>query len=335
MSVIRSISDEEAKRQTKALYEYLASQESQSVKSPDHFRFQVLDRLHKPRDMDGYRLPWESCHERLNLRVREVSIWAAINGHYKSTLLNMIGLWCAMQTKVGFMSFEMEPDELIELMVKQAAGTRNPPPRYGNDFINWADGRIWLYDRIDSTPMDNVLGCLYHMTRNLGIKLIIVDSLMMIRGITRDAERESKFMSTLTATAKALDCHIALVHHIRKPERGDESYIPTRFDVRGAGDLVDMAQVCVVPWANKRKFELEQIGIKDSSECENVRDQRLFDMPDQLLAVRKQRRGGGFEGKIALRRPGRGQTFSDKPHALQLNIPRWEEMEVPDGEEAV
>jgi twinkle protein len=301
------------------VHEFIAQQEAQEVRSGEHYRFALLERLNGSEALTGIPLPWANTHDKVRLRDGEVSIWAGINGHMKSSLLGQVALWAAREHKVGIMSFEMPVPVTLERLCMQAAGSMSPAVRFGNDFCSWMENRLWFYDRLDSVPPERVLGCVLHMARDLGIKLIVIDCLIFVKGITRDHEKESAFMSTLSALAKALQIHVALVHHIRKPERGGDEYIPTRFDVRGAGELVDMCSLLFIVWNDKKRRRLQQLqdqGISiTSDDLEYLRDK-----PDQRLIVAKQR-NGSFEGTIALHQIGI-QFTNVKGRAMPFPIPR-------------
>jgi len=152
---------------------------------------------------------------------------------------------------------------------------------------------------------------------SLGCELVILDCLIMVKGITRDAEKENAFISTLTQLAKALGIHVALVHHIRKPERGGDEYIPTRFDLRGSSDIGDMASTVVIVWNDKKRAALER---KKHHQTLKADEEEYLKRPGQRLIVAKQR-NGAFEGTIGLSiKPDAMQFYHRRP--MFLDIPR-------------
>jgi twinkle protein len=302
--------------------EFLANQESQDVQSPDDFRFEVLDLVKNGENMTGITLPWEKTHDRVRLREGEVSVWAGINGHMKSMVLGQVAMWAARDVTVGIASFEMPVAATLRRMVSQASGSKDPAVRFANDFVTWADQRMWFYNRLDSVPAARVLGCVLHMGKEKGCKLIVVDSLMMC-GVTDDMERERKFMAQLTALAKSLKIHVALVHHVRKPAKGDDSYIPSRFDVKGNGAIVDLASTLFLCWNDKKKHEHKNT-LSVGGQLTDEQQDYYENAPDQLLIVAKQRHAE-FEGNINLWMSDCLQfTATSNRRPARFDIPRLE-----------
>lgn len=304
----------------KRVQQFLAAQESQDINTADHHRFEVLELIKNGDSLTGIKLPWCKTHDKVRLGEGEVSVWAGINGHMKSMILGQVAMWASRDTTIGIASFEMPVAVTLRRMVHQAAGTDQPDIRFANDFMTWAGERMWFYNRLDSVPAARVLACVLHMGETLGCKLVVIDSLMMC-GVTDDMEKERKFMAQLTALAKSLKIHVALVHHVRKPAKGDDSYIPTRFDVKGNGAIVDLASTLFLCWNNKKKKRMESIleqGGKLSPD-----DQDEYDnAPDQLLIVAKHRHGS-FEGSIPLWvHPSMQFTPDSRKRVMTLDIPR-------------
>lgn len=276
--------------------DFLAEQESQEIRSADHWRDALLSRLETPLEASGIKLPWPKTHPNVRLRPGEVSLWAGINGHFKSSIANQCALYSTSQAKVGIMSFEMPAEVTLERMTKQAAGRGSPPKQFANDLLDYLSTRMWIYDHLDSVDPARALACVHYMAK-IGIELVVVDCLIMVRGVTRDTERESQFMSTLIALAKAHKIHIALVHHVRKPQSGGDEYVPTRFDIRGASDIGDMASSIFILHNNKRKAEA--IRKRDVGASLSEPEEKALAKPCQLFIVAKQR-NAPFEGAIGL-----------------------------------
>lgn len=306
----------------------LAALEGQDINDLDAWdlRKRILDRAANGKELTGLTLPWSKTHDRIRLRPGEVSVWAGFNAHNKSTILSQVATWAAQQTRVGIASFEMEMEDTAVLMAQMASGTPSPSARWVNDFCSWSKDRIYLYDRLDTVPTDVVLSGVDYMGEQLGCGLIVIDSLMMC-GVADDMEKERSFMHTLTGLAKVYKCHIAVAHHMRKPQHGDESYIPNKFDLRGSGGISDLAHSVFVCWNNKAKKELE-FKVKENIPLtpeENTKWTKLSGRPDQLLLVAKQRHGN-YEGGVSLwQHDSRQFTPTSKKQPAYIDIPRLEE----------
>lgn len=281
----------------KRVQEFLAEQESQDIRRAHEFRNEVLELFDKGDSQEGICLPWTKTHSHIRLREGEVSVWAGINGHMKSMILGQVAMWAARRHTVGIASFEMPVAATLRRMAHQAAGSNQPARDFVDDFVTWAGSNMWFYNRLDTVPAARVLACVLYMGEKLGCELVVVDSLMMC-GVSDDMERERKFMAQLTALAKCLKIHVALVHHVRKPQKGDDSYIPTRFDVKGNGAIVDLASTLFICWNNKKNREyLNRIENGVGLSQEEIEEYEKY--PDQLLIVAKHR-NGAFEGNITL-----------------------------------
>lgn len=304
----------------------LAALEGQDIKDPSEWevRKRILDRHKDGKALDGFCLPWSRTHEKVRLRRGELSVWAGFNAHNKSTVLSQVATWVAQETKVGIGSFEMELEDTYNLMAKQAGGTAQPDSRWVNDFCTWSEDRIFVYDRLEAVPADQVLSGVDYMADTLKCGLVVIDSLMMCRGVVGDSEREANFISTLVGLAKYYHIHIAIAHHMRKPQHGDESYIPNKFDLKGSGGISDLAHTLFICWNNKALKELNAkvSGGIPLTQDEQSKYNRVKEKPEQLLIVAKQRHGS-FEGGVGLwQHESRQFTEDSRKRPQHINIPR-------------
>lgn len=279
----------------KDLLEFLGQQESQYVAWGSEFADDVTQHILTPAGATGARMPWAKTHENFRFRQGEVTIWAGMNGHHKSMLLGQVLQWIAEGgERVGLMSFEMPVRDTMKRMCQQAAGTLAPSESYVRRWAAWNHERICYYDKLDTTPSEKVLGTIFHMAKDLGVKHIAIDSLTKCGLPYGERGAEKDFIDALCATAKVFGIHIHLVCHVRKPSSGGEEYIPTKFDVRGAGELTDLVHNVLICWADKKKLQLKQ-----ARRPLDQRETEYLDRPDQRLIVAKQR-NGAYEGTIGL-----------------------------------
>ena len=286
-------------------------------------RQRVLERAKNGKALTGIKLPWGKTHDKVRLRAGEVSVWAGFNAHNKSTILAQVAAWAAQDVKVGVASFEMEMEDTAVLMAQLMGGTGEPSIQWVNDFCEWTKDRVYIYDRLDTVPTEVVLSGVDYMGEELGCGLIVIDSLMMC-GVADDMERERAFMHALTGLAKVYKTHIAVAHHMRKPQHGDEAYIPNKFDLRGSGGIADLAHSVFICWHNKAKKELAH-KVDNSVPMtpeELAKWEKLKDRPDQLLITAKQRHGH-YEGGVGLwQHDSRQFTASPKKNPMHIDIPR-------------
>lgn len=301
----------------KDLLTFLGQQESQDVYWGNHFKDGLINRFENGEQFTGSELPWSKTSQQIRLRPGEVTIWAGMNGHFKSMLLGQVLQWIAMKedAPVGVMSFEMPIVDTMHRMVMQAAGSKNPPTAFIDRWATWNNKRIAYYDKLDTTRSDRVLGVVFHMAKDLGCKHIMIDSLTKCGLPYGERGSEKEFIDALCSTAKVFGIHIHLVCHVRKPQAGGEEYKPTKFDVRGAGELTDLVHNVIICWADKKRKKLaaSSFALKDSEK------KYLDDNPDQRLIVAKQR-GGQYEGTIGLYLHPSLQFTSQEGRAMPFNF---------------
>lgn len=281
----------------------------------ESFSEDFLEHLESNPTQSGVCLPWSEVSDLVRLRPSEISVWAGINGHQKSTVLSQCLTYAAQHVKVGLASFEMPLVDTSKLMCQQSASSDHPPREYGERFIRWAKNRIYWYRVLGGVKPLQCLGAISAMAKR-GCKVVAIDNLQFT-GVTDDTERERLFFNQLVGLAEALKIHICVVHHVRKPERGGDEYVPTRFDVRGGGTITDQAHLLFIVWHNKlRKSALQkqeyraQLTAREIEEVENGSDLKLI--------VAKQR-SSEFEGTINLYQTA-GRSFKKSKNGQKLFI---------------
>lgn len=281
----------------KDLIEYLGNLESDSVFWGDRWKDELKDRVVNGHKFVGAKMPWSKTEDKVRFRAGEVTLWAGMNGHFKSMILGQVMQWTALQENeaVGIMSFEMPVVDTMYRMLCQAADSSDPGAAYVDQWADWNNPRIAYYDKLDTTKSDHVLGVVFYMAKELGCKHIMIDSLTKCGLPYGERGAEKDFIDALCATAKAFDIHIHLVCHVRKPHSGGEEYMPTKFDVRGAGELTDLVHNVIICWADKKRKRL----LNSNTALKPADEKYVAENTDQRLIVAKQR-NGEFEGTIGL-----------------------------------
>lgn len=296
------------------LIEIFRQSEAADVITIPQIEKEFLSRVHCSPATSGYPLPWNDTHEHVRLRTGEVSVWAGINGHKKSTVISQVALHVAQQVPVGIASFEMKLEDTAYMMCKQAGAVDDPTEAFAKDFLEWSDGRIYLYRALGGVTPLEALGAISAMA-DAGCKLVVVDNLQFC-GVTDDIEKERLFVNKLVGISEALKIHIAVVHHVRKPQSGGDEYVPTRFDVRGGGTIVDQAHLLFICWHNKAKVQIAKQ--KEKGFDVGDKGEKVLQQSDFKLIVAKQRHAP-FEGLISLWE-GKGQTFKRKDTYQNLRV---------------
>ena len=299
----------------KDLQDIYSKVEGLDVVGIDDFADEFLDHLESDPRQTGVKLPWVEVSDLVRLRMGEISVWAGINGHLKSTALSQCLIFAAQEVKVGLASFEMSLNDTAKMMCQQSAGTDSPPREYGERFVNWARDKVYWYRVLGGVKPLQCLGAISAMAKR-GCKVIAIDNLQFT-GVTDDTERERLFFNQLIGLAEALQIYICVVHHVRKPERGGDEYIPTRFDVRGGGTITDQAHLLFIVWHNK----LRKAAVNKKESGFSLTEREMDEISngyDLKLIVAKQR-SSEFEGTINLMQTT-GRSFKKTKHGSKLFI---------------
>lgn len=303
---------------------YLEETEARAkVRPADVYLDEMVQRIGAPDEQEaGAYLPWRKTHNLIRLRPGEVTLWAGINGHGKSLVTGLVGTSLVLQgERVCIASFEMKPRKTLHRMARQFTGFddtgdlgRDPRAREAlADLYDQLKGvcrdRLWIYDQQGSVKTETMIGVARYCAKELGIKHLFIDSLMKCIKGEDDFNGQKYFVDELTAIARDYDCHIHLVHHLRK--LGKETEQPDKADVKGSGAVTDQVDNLMLVWRNKQK-ELDREAGK----------QVLPDDPDTVVFCRKQRNGTGWEGPIRLWFEPESMRFVSH-HGATLDMAAW------------
>ena len=262
---------------------YLRAEEVSSVTPASDYVDATIDRMYGDQAKVGGYLPWSKTHSHIRLRPAELSIWAGVNGHGKSTILSQVILGLNGQSESACIaSMEMLPEATMERYCRQYAGRRDPSMQYMREEIfPWTNGKLWLYDKHGSVPAEKILAVIRYAFTELKVSHFVVDSLMKCGMAEDDYNGQKQFANDLFDIAKQHRGHIHLVCHSRKRE--NERSVMSKFDVKGTGALTDISDNVFTLWRNKAK---------------EAKPQDHADKPDAVLNCDKQRHGE-HEGSYA------------------------------------
>ena len=259
------------------------------------WRQQLKDSIrHKHRENRVF-LPWDKVNPYFEFRKGEVTIWAGQNGHGKSQVTDMTKLSLMGQDqKVGNASFEMKPVTNLRRMARMIFGTNPFDEAYQNDegmglidamfddFCDWSDGRLWVYNQTGTTDGAKVIAFVRYCAKELKLDHIFADNLAKCVAHEDDYNGQKMFIDTMCAIAADYGVHIHVVHHLKKPPK--ETDKPDKSDVKGSGSIIDQPDNLMLVWRNKAKEEAAKEG-RSGKENE----------PDSMIYCRKQRNYEGNE----------------------------------------
>ena len=234
----------------------------------------------------GLALPFNTTHSDFRVRSGEVSLVTGYSGHGKSAWLNYVMLHLLQQQKSMIASFEMLPKQTLGRMCQQT-GEAMPNDEYIESFINKLEKRLYMYDTEgETTTAKKVQEVIYYCAEKLGVKLMVIDSLMKCGIPSEDYAGQKRFVDDLCVSARDLGIHIFLVAHSRKTASEDDG--SSKFDVSGSSDITNLVDnVLSVHRNKKRERELAEGGI----------DEKVMSQSPCSVYLLKQRHGQGTETK--------------------------------------
>lgn len=275
------------------------SEPKQKVKEKGFYAEQVAQYYEGTLIKKGSTLPWDTFGLKIGLRPSEVSVWAGVNGHGKSLMIGQVVLDLIKQgQKCLIASFEMRPEITLARMARQAIGKKIPTSEELNKFLAWKKNHLYLFEHQGIVDINTMIGVCFYASKELGVKHLVIDSLMKCVKGEDDYNGQKDFVNSLCAIAHQTGMHIHLIHHVRKGQ--DEKSAPNKFDLKGSGSITDQVDNVFIVWRNKAKaLERQTNGTVDESNF------------DALLCCEKQR-NGEWEGRFPLWFDENSQQYLEK-----------------------
>jgi twinkle protein len=232
------------------------------VFSPAHFEEETLAWIQNRNNRSGCRLPLNPSHRCEDFRIipGSLAIWAGVNGHGKSALLQQFCLWWAdgkytyKDEKVLFWSPEMAFHVQIERMVKQALGVGEPTIEAARYIMHYLEDKIFIYGKEEHVKAMEIIALARWASAN-GFTQLVIDSLMMVDLQTDQANLnlgQKNFVRMLKEAARSTGLHIHLVAHMRKGE--SENRMGDKMDIKGSGEITDLADYAFIIHKNVDKI---------------------------------------------------------------------------------
>lgn len=303
------------------------------VKNAAIYTEPLKQRLRQKRDEKKVFLPWLKTRDHFDFRAGEVTVWAGQNGHGKSLVTSMVALSLLGQgQKVCIASFEMKPHMTVQRMARMYSGMNPFSPEFQGDagidaidalydeFGEWVDSRLWIYDQQGTADRDLVIGMVRYCAVELGLQHVFVDNLAKVVAGEDDYNAQKLFVDEMTAIARDHQIHIHIVHHLKKPSK--ETDLPDKHDLKGSGAIADQVDNIILVFRNKAK----EIAIKAGKIGDKAAE------PDQVLFVRKQRNYEGSsdgEPQINLWFDHDSQQYRETADSSPLFFPNYPHFPTP------
>ena len=260
------------------------SGEHLKIKRPSEY----LDEVEKYFSEDltgGLELPFKKTAEDFKIRMGELSLVTGYSASGKSAWLNQVMLHLMKQEKTMIASFEMLPKATLGRMCQQT-GEANPNYDYIKDFLGKLEHNLYLYDPEGETTSDKVIEVIYYCAEKLGVKLMVIDSLMKCGINEDDLNKQKAFANKLAVASRDLGIHIFIVAHSRKTANEHEN--AGKFDVAGSANLTNLVDNVISVHRNKKREEEVLNGSLDTE---------IMNQPPCSVHLLKQRHGRGIETK--------------------------------------
>lgn len=215
---------------------------AQKVQQATDFFDAAFARLSENASPTGDTLPWPKTWDKFRFRDGELTIWAGVNGNGKSLVMGQTALFFKKPCVIA--SMEMLPEATLARMIRQACGNENPTREYAQRLTNKFHGKIWLYNQVGNVQQRALFGMIRYCARELGIKHVMIDSLVKCGLGVDDYNSQKAFVDQLTSLAKDEGVHIHLVVHMRK--LAHESDLPDKHSIKGAGEITDLADNVII-----------------------------------------------------------------------------------------
>ena len=252
------------------------------IKSPNEYLDEVKSYFNDDLT-SGLGLPFHRTHTDFRVRSGEVSLVTGYSGHGKSAWLNYVMLHLLQQQKSMIASFEMLPKQTLGRMCQQT-GEAMPNDDYIADFVNKLEKRLYMYDPEGETTAKKVQEVIYYCAEKLGVKLIVIDSLMKCGINEDDLNRQKSFANKLSVAARDLDIHLFLVAHSRKTANENDN--ASKFDVAGSANLTNLVD---------NVFSIHRNKAREEEVLNGSLDTELMNQPPCSVYLLKQRHGRGIE----------------------------------------
>ena len=226
------------------------TQDPSELRNASEFEDAVIAEL--SRVDDGIRLPWKKTHDAVILRPGECSLLAGVNGHGKTIMVSQWIAHASMHaTRCCVASMEWRTPLWLLRMARQVAGTGTPSQAYLREIMRATRETLWVFDVQGSSKASRILEVFHYARRRYRIDWFVIDNLTKCGFAEDDYSGQKQFVESLADFARATDCHVTVIAHMRKTE--SEDHPSGKMGVKGSGGITDMVQTVFEVWRNKAR----------------------------------------------------------------------------------
>lgn len=306
----------------KKAYASAKQRELENLRNAAHYEKEVEEMMF-PKDIgkpsEGLPMPWKLWGGEFHWRMNEVTVITGFNGSGKTVLLNWLLLHFAKLDHRSFVaSLEVPPAQNVSGLVSQCVGDRRPEtPEHLHAAIQYLAASFWFYDHQGQLNRKDLIKAMEYSFRRYGTTFFVIDSLMKLGLAADDWNGQKKVLDELTEFSKRLPVHIFLVAHSKKKD--DEGARAGKMDVKGAGEITDLAHNVWTVFRNKKK-ERTIRALTEAGKTHEVSKMEQAE-PDCYFSCEKQRNGLGQEPECKLWFDLTSKQFSDAMKAPEIIVP--------------
>lgn len=262
------------------------------LQSPEYFREEINEDFFPSDDTAQGSEFFLGPNFPFRIRNGELTIWTGFSGHGKSlALIQSLTHDLSQGERALIASFEIPPRKTLKIMVQQLLGITPGTINDSNPAIDWMTGKLWLINRVGSMKWKELIPIMEYAARRYGVTRFSVDSLLKLGVGGDDYDGQRECVNALVTFAAKFNVHVHLVAHSKKLD--DESKPPSKFDVKGTGDMTDLCQNGITIWRNKTKEE--KVSDMEIPAMERLKIQNS--LHDGSLRMWKQRETGDEPGQ--------------------------------------
>jgi hypothetical protein len=199
----------------------------------------------RDRGENSILLPWTKLQGKFDIRDSELTVWAGESGAFKSSLLGMIAGFCCVDRRWMIASFEIPGMITARRMVRQLVGSERPTRDAHRAAFEWMGDSVRIFDFVGVFPYRKLDTLLPYAREVLGVDHFVVDSFTLL-GCGSSNEKQIEAAQVITKAIRATGISVHLVAHFNKPPRGQRRNRGSKHDVRGAGEITDLADNVVL-----------------------------------------------------------------------------------------
>jgi twinkle protein len=251
----------------------------------------------------GLTLPWDKTKSKVLIRPGKLVVWAGWSRHGKTQLVKQLMLHGILNGERPMIaSMEEEVLEVWKDMAWIACGEGTPSGKSIDQFVQFVNGKLWLYDQQGQIKPERMLAVIRYAASELKITQAVIDSLMMLSLDRDDYEAQARFVGELKAVAKDTGVTVHLVAHMRKRDgKGGDESPGTLHDISGGHEIGSKSDYVFIVWRDIQRKDISA--------------------PAAILKVEKQRGRVNWLGTVGLNFHAGSRQFVEDVHPMRF----WDE----------